>query len=589
MKNKAMKATMIFLLFFFGFSAFSQENEGNIAEVLYQEGLKKYILHDFLGAIDDFQSAYNLNNNESKIKNMYINALIKQGDIEYKQKNFETAREHFSLALELSGDDKTLAALLTKVNQAIEDEKKIHERTGPTPTHMQAETPGQSEKTTKPVPTGIQSQTTRTIPPVIKVELPYDMEEFIRNQNQENMRVLSQLIESQKQERKLLLDNINLIAEAQTKDRVLFSNLLYIILGIIGGIMTVILFVLTLILIRRRKQTVQASDEMQSLPSYDTRRYIEETGNIDESKYITDEHYSELIKAKRLSNLYLELRHGTLDWDTLQNYITELNFELKTEVLNLVENIIQKGEMHNAENAIKLLLPFITDNEENIRLRSKDMFSGIAKDLFSPSADETGDMYPDTYAVSLSNLYNLAHMIDNKTDRENHSLHVAEIAGRIAEVVNQYDLDPLLVRKIGLVHDIGFLEIDDAIIRKQGALGHKQFDIIKTHPEKGIRFFSHVEIPKIFEQGILYHHERLDGSGYPEGLRGDNIPLIARIIAVADIFDAATSPRPYKKSFTPEQCLTMMDTITGTLIDKEMVDILAAVYEKEKGKSDEKQ
>ena len=81
----------------------------------------------------------------------------------------------------------------------------------------------------------------------------------------------------------------------------------------------------------------------------------------------------------------------------------------------------------------------------------------------------------------------------------------------------------------------------------------------------------------------------MDGSGYPQGLKGDKIPPIARIIAIADIFDAATSPRPYKKSLTPELCLKMLETLTGSLIDKEIFNILAAIYEKEKGMSDEKE
>jgi putative nucleotidyltransferase with HDIG domain len=597
-KNVIAVLTIVFLCVFL----FPEEKEEDIAEVLYQEGLKKYILKDYLGAINDFQSAYDLKRDEEKIKNMYINALIKQGDIEYKQKDYEAAEKHFKQALKLSGDDKTLEAMLIKVNQAIEEERKLQELSAPTPAPTAVPTPARTaegyELTERPEdggkitgysPPKEETTSMKTGPSVIRVEMPYDMDEFIRRQNEENMRMLDKLIDYQEKERELLLSNINLIAESQAEDRVLFGNLLYIILGIIGSILLVIVFILVMIVVRRRRQLAQEAVYPQPLLSHDTQEYIESTRDFDETKYITDEHYSGLVKAKRLSSLYLELKQGNLDWDSLQSYISELNYELKTEVLNLVEKIIKSGEIQGTENAMKILLPFITDSEENVRVRSKAILSGITRDSLYTPEDENVEACDSTDALSLSNLRNLAHMVDTKTGREDHSIHVAEIASRIAEEINQPDLDPLLVMKIGLAHDIGFLEIDDKILRKEGSIREKQFEIIKSHPEKGIRFFSYTDLPKIVKEGILYHHERLDGSGYPYGLKGDKIPPIARIIAVADIFDAATSPRPYKKSLSPELCLQMMETITGSMIDKEIYNVLSAIYEKEKGMSDAKE
>jgi len=174
-------------------------------------------------------------------------------------------------------------------------------------------------------------------------------------------------------------------------------------------------------------------------------------------------------------------------------------------------------------------------------------------------------------------------MVDTKTDRINHSTNVAAIAGKIAEEINQTDLDPVLVRKAGLMDDVGYLEIADSIMKQEGSLSQKQFALIKSHPERSLKLFEHVNLPKILKEGILYHHERLDGSGYPSGLKDAKIPPIARIIAVADIFDAATSSRPYKKSLSPELCFQMMEGITGTLIDENIYKIFLKLFQKQAG------
>jgi putative nucleotidyltransferase with HDIG domain len=170
-------------------------------------------------------------------------------------------------------------------------------------------------------------------------------------------------------------------------------------------------------------------------------------------------------------------------------------------------------------------------------------------------------------------------MSDAKTGRLDHSVRVADIACRIAAVLKDPDLNPEEVRRVGLAHDIGYLELDDHLLRKEGKLTERQFNIIKTHAECGLHLLQHVDLPEIFVHGIKHHHERLDGTGYPEGLKGRAIPKIARLLALADFFDAITSARPHRPAMTVGSGLKMMENMTNEVFDQEIYSILKGLYE----------
>jgi putative nucleotidyltransferase with HDIG domain len=175
----------------------------------------------------------------------------------------------------------------------------------------------------------------------------------------------------------------------------------------------------------------------------------------------------------------------------------------------------------------------------------------------------------------------MATMADTKTGRINHSTRVAEIASKIAQKLNIQNLDPSVTMRVGLAHDIGYLEIEDTILKKEGELTERQFAIIKTHPERGLKLLQHIDLPQIFSDGIEYHHERLDGSGYPKGLTGDEIPIIAKVLAVADFFDAVTSARPHRPALTVDSAFDMMRKLTGKIFDRKIFEALISLYENE--------
>lgn len=130
------------------------------------------------------------------------------------------------------------------------------------------------------------------------------------------------------------------------------------------------------------------------------------------------------------------------------------------------------------------------------------------------------------------------------------------------------------------LHDVGKIGIEDHILKKPGALTEEEFEVMKTHTTKGANILR--PVPQLAEMlpGIELHHEALDGRGYPYGLKGDQIPLLARVIAVADTFDALTTNRPYQQAHTPEQALQIIRSIAGKRLDPEAVSALLAVYER---------
>jgi HD-GYP domain-containing protein (c-di-GMP phosphodiesterase class II) len=158
-----------------------------------------------------------------------------------------------------------------------------------------------------------------------------------------------------------------------------------------------------------------------------------------------------------------------------------------------------------------------------------------------------------------------------------HSRKVAQLAVQIGE---HLDLPTNALRRLavaGLLHDIGKLQVPEAILSKPGPLTDDEYHTIQTHPRAGADLLAHLrsfdeEIPV-----VLAHHERLDGHGYPNGVAGEQIPLEARILSICDVFDALTSPRPYREAWTRERALELIVKETGTAFDPTCTGALLAV------------
>lgn len=139
-----------------------------------------------------------------------------------------------------------------------------------------------------------------------------------------------------------------------------------------------------------------------------------------------------------------------------------------------------------------------------------------------------------------------------------HSGRVASLALLLAKEIG---LDTYMLRTIAtasLLHDLGKARIDENVLKKKGHLTNEEFAQIKLHPELGVELQPVKESPWNIEPIILYHHEKMNGTGYPMGLRGEEIPLGGRIVSIADVFDALTSDRAYRKANDPKEALEIM-------------------------------
>lgn len=161
--------------------------------------------------------------------------------------------------------------------------------------------------------------------------------------------------------------------------------------------------------------------------------------------------------------------------------------------------------------------------------------------------------------------------------------HSARVSGYSVEVAKEYGFDEKgirIVRIASLLHDVGKIGIEDRILRKPGALTDKEYEIMKSHPVIGAEILGSIPQMKEMIPGIKYHHERWSGGGYPEGLKGSEIPLIARIVGIADAFDAMTTDRPYQKAMTFEMAVNRIKELTPKIYDPMITDVFVKVFEK---------
>jgi diguanylate cyclase (GGDEF)-like protein len=169
--------------------------------------------------------------------------------------------------------------------------------------------------------------------------------------------------------------------------------------------------------------------------------------------------------------------------------------------------------------------------------------------------------------------------LHEKNPREEaHSKRVSEICISIGTKLGMKSDEIALLKAISNLHDIGKIAIDDSILNKKGPLDEKEWEQIKKHPEIGYRILSSSPEYADIAQDILSHHERYDGKGYPRGLSGGNIPIRARIITIADSYDAMISERPYRRPMTHQEALEEIRKNAGTQFDPALAELFIKLY-----------
>jgi len=176
-------------------------------------------------------------------------------------------------------------------------------------------------------------------------------------------------------------------------------------------------------------------------------------------------------------------------------------------------------------------------------------------------------------------VFALARTVEAKSPyTAGHSERVTRYALGLADAVQLSRAEREVLRKGALLHDIGKISVPDAILDKPGKLTTAEFEVVKGHAAQGAHIVEPLHALRETVPLIRWHHERLDGKGYPDGLRGEQISLLVRILSVADVYDALSSERPYRQSIPHERCLEMLrENAQGGGLDGELVSLFCSV------------
>ena len=256
---------------------------------------------------------------------------------------------------------------------------------------------------------------------------------------------------------------------------------------------------------------------------------------------------------------------------------------LKTDTLHVLEESLvpyaishQTGTTNPVENYYRWparFSAFTMLHEESKRIRGKgsdhDDFPGC---FFNFESHLTEIRVPRKETESYKAFIRAVSLLTESQDpyTAGHQKKVSELAGCIAQEMGLPSDMIEGIRVAGIVHDMGKMSVPAAVVTKPGALTPFEFSIIKEHPQKAYSILMEIEFPWPIAEIVLQHHERLNGSGYPRGLKGDKIRLEARVLAVADVVGAISSHRPYRRDLGMEAALEEIHKNNGVLYDAEV-------------------
>ncbi len=282
--------------------------------------------------------------------------------------------------------------------------------------------------------------------------------------------------------------------------------------------------------------------------------------------HLTVEHI-EINEKHELYKEYLEDIENNNEIITVQNYIF---IPLSNKIAKGIQNDNEDTDEYNSDN----------DKTHYCVLKSKGKIDResvlhvsaliLSADIYFKFAKES----KGKQRLFNSIIESMVAAIDAKDAiTSGHSKRVAEVSVRIGKLLHLSDYELERLHFAAIIHDIGKIGISDDVLNKPSFFSNDDFKEIRKHPEKGIQIMQGINLDSFLSAGILYHHERMDGKGYPHGISGDEIPKVARIIKIADVYDALVSERQYKKPWPIEKVCNLFYEGRGTEFDAELVDI----------------
>ncbi|MBI5409485.1 MAG: HD domain-containing protein [Nitrospirae bacterium] len=214
-------------------------------------------------------------------------------------------------------------------------------------------------------------------------------------------------------------------------------------------------------------------------------------------------------------------------------------------------------------------------------LKTREVRAQKGRDAFLNMLEDINESYKELENLFLKLILVMVNTLDAKSPwTRGHSERVSMYAEQIAEELLIDKDEVKSIKLAGLLHDIGKIGTYDYLLDKPGALTREEFEIVKKHPVQGADILQEIKQLRDIIPFVKYHHEKLDGNGYPESLKGSQIPLGARILHVADSFDSMTSDRPYRPAPGFEYALSELRRFQGTQFDHEVVEAFLKVLEK---------
>jgi len=224
---------------------------------------------------------------------------------------------------------------------------------------------------------------------------------------------------------------------------------------------------------------------------------------------------------------------------------------------------------------------------EAINKKGGEKFDKEDLSLFTSLADQVAialdnsRLYHELEEMFFQTAESLADAIEKRDPYTGgHTQRVTSYSLATANYLPLGHLEKRWLKIASVLHDVGKIGIEDHILRKPERLNPEEFDLIKRHSQMGAEIIEHIRQLKEIVPGVKYHHEQIDGKGYPDGLKGESIPMIAKIVAVADTYDAMTTDRPYRRGLSKETAIEELKRCSGTQFDQEVVNAFIQAYEK---------
>jgi putative nucleotidyltransferase with HDIG domain/PAS domain S-box-containing protein len=216
-------------------------------------------------------------------------------------------------------------------------------------------------------------------------------------------------------------------------------------------------------------------------------------------------------------------------------------------------------------------------------IKKREVIHRKGREAFLNMLDDVNESFKELESLFLNLVKAMIYTLDAKsTWTKGHSERVAQYAEMIAREMGFDEEDLKTLHLAGLLHDIGKIGTYDYLLDKPSRLTDEEFEIVKKHPVQGADIIKEIKQLKDIVPIIRNHHERIDGKGYPDGLKGEEIPIFARILHVADSFDSMTSDRPYRPSPGIDYAVSELKKFRGIQFDKKVVDVFIDIIEKGK-------